>query len=323
MSDLFEQLLQGGEAAVLQLIKERRQEGVDLDFKTSRVIDGRMDKEDRKNLGTILSAFSNSMGGIVVWGVDARKVEGIDCASEAKPIPQIEKFKSDATRRAAEAIMPRHEGVRVEAIPAKTSPGSGYLVIFVPRSERRPHRSEFGEKVYYKRAGDSSFVMEHYDVEDSFKRLVVPWIDVTYTIQDAGHTSGPDGEFGLLDIHLTLTNPSAVSARFPYLIIASPYEGVRPHAFPARAEDGEWHFTGGADHVIHPGLAITAARVSRKIKLRTHRLEPVLRPGSLKPIVIDYRCGCFNSRQTSGQISIPPDELANAVGGYLAAHERK
>ena len=37
--------------------------------------------------------------------------------------------------------------------------GAGYLLIEVGRSERRPHRCEFGEKQYFKRVGDSSIAM--------------------------------------------------------------------------------------------------------------------------------------------------------------------
>jgi hypothetical protein len=49
------------------------------------------------------------------------------------------------------------------------------LAIAVARSERRPHRNEFGEKQYFKRIGDSSIAMEHYEIEDSLGDLRVPF----------------------------------------------------------------------------------------------------------------------------------------------------
>jgi hypothetical protein len=35
--------------------------------------------------------------------------------------------------------------------------------------------------------------MEHYDIEDSFKRLVVPWLELETNVIDAGGSGGPGG----------------------------------------------------------------------------------------------------------------------------------
>jgi hypothetical protein len=100
MRDLYEQLVAGGEPAIEQLSAERRQENVSLEFKTkANPGTGEPNKDDRRNLGIALSAFSNSMGGLIVWGVRAEKDDdGVDCASELQPIANIERFKADVTR---------------------------------------------------------------------------------------------------------------------------------------------------------------------------------------------------------------------------------
>jgi predicted HTH transcriptional regulator len=168
MRDLFDMLVAEGEEAVGKLMAQRFQENVELEFKTkSNPNNGELTKEDRKNLGITLSALSNSMGGILIWGILAAKNEdGVDCAFELRPISEIEKFKSEVERSLSQALMPRHDDIRVVRISLSTNPASGYLVIRVGRSERRPHRCEFGEKHYFKRIGDSSVAMEHYDIED-------------------------------------------------------------------------------------------------------------------------------------------------------------
>jgi hypothetical protein len=231
MRDLYDQLNAGGEAAIAQLVAERRQESVSLEFKTkANATNGELTRDDRQNLAIALSAFSNSMGGVIVWGITAKKdADGVDCATDLQPITNIERFKADVTRLVSQALMPRHEGILVEAIPAQGRDGAGYLVIYVDRSERRPHRAELGVGRYFKRIGDSAVAMEHYDIEDSFKRLVVPWLTVEWQVKPGHARAGPDGHFRQIVIDNFVRNPSLITARFPYLTL-SPVRlsGTRP-----------------------------------------------------------------------------------------------
>ena len=67
MRDLYDQLIAKGEAAVAQLVTERQQENVSLEFMTkSNPAPGEPSRDDRRNLGIALSAFANSMGGLIV-----------------------------------------------------------------------------------------------------------------------------------------------------------------------------------------------------------------------------------------------------------------
>jgi predicted HTH transcriptional regulator len=149
MKDLFDQIVQEGVVAIDRLVAQRQQENVELEFKTkSNQANGELTKDDRRNLGIILSAFANSMGGLVIWGILATKnSDDIDCATGLKPIVEIEKFKSGIERALSQAVMPRHEGIRVASVPYRD--GAGYLLIQVERSERRPHRCEYGDKQYF------------------------------------------------------------------------------------------------------------------------------------------------------------------------------
>jgi len=265
MRDLFEQIVREGEPAILQLVAEKRQEGVDLDFKEkANASTGEPNRDDRRVLGITLSALSNSIGGLLVWGVEARKnADQIDCAIATKPISHIDRFKAEVVRLLSQAIMPRHEGITVEAIRASTAPGSGYLLLLVERSERRPHRCEFGEKQYFKRIGDSSVAMEHDDIEDSFKRMVVPQLTVKYVVAErvvqAGglHQSTTDA----IIIKVLLVNTSTVTARFPYLglaaltgatIASSWASAAQGRNLRPRYDGGVYYIEGTTDHVSSP-----------------------------------------------------------------------
>jgi hypothetical protein len=328
MRDLYEQLVAGGEPAVVQLVTERRQENVALEFKTkSNPGTGEPNRDDRRNLGIALSAFANSMGGLIVWGVRAEKNEdNVDCATELQPIGEIERFKADVTRLLSQVLMPRHEGIFVEVIPAGNPQGAGYLAIYVERSERRPHRCECVEKQYFKRVGDSSIAMEHYDIEDSFKRFVVPWLEVAWSIKPHPHNLANSR---MVWIEIYLQNPSPVTARFPYLTLSNvhcvriekqtlfnPYEVGRGY----HEYDGEHHFFGGANDVVHPGLRLPVARlVTDEIPVQPRDGDQCyVSPRSIPTVTVAYRCGCYNSRPTEGQFSVPRDRLIKhgIVGGF-------
>jgi hypothetical protein len=343
MRDLYDQLLAGGEGAIEQLVAERRQENVSLEFKTkSDRGTGEPNREDKRNLAIALSALSNSMGGLLLWGIAARKDEDeIDCAAELQPIANIGRFKSDATRLISQALMPRHEGILVEAVPAALPTGAGYLAIYVERSERRPHRAELGVGRYFKRIGDSSVAMEHYDIEDSFKRLVVPWLDVEWVIFPSEHHD-PNLRQVAIDIHLR--NPSPITGRFPYLILRDvrgacvgppAVSDLRRSRF--RSDKGEYYFDGGADDVIHPGLALPAAQLLT-LEIRVEQAPPrpwisktqapplpdgrdycCFRRGLLQPVTVSYQCGCYNSHPEAGEFTISDDELVKhgIVGGLI------
>jgi hypothetical protein len=320
MHDLFDQLLMDGEAAIEQLIAQRVQENVELEFKTKANSDnGELTKDDRKNLGIALSALSNSMGGVLVWGVVAAKNEdGVDCASDRSPIAQIEKFKSEIERAISQAIMPRHDGIRVSMIKRSAAPNSGYLVIQVERSERRPHRCEFaGEKQYFKRIGDSSIAMEHYDIEDSFKRIVVPSLGVEYNLSSAGQRSNFDGILiGKLKVSVDLVNHSSVSARYPYLMITDT-SGIKPEGFAIHRglQQAPGFFNGGADDVIHPDLRLHALNLEREFRIGGVPGAVFLSRGTLQPaMTFTFQCGCLNSRPTFGTCVIEEGEVAAAMG---------
>jgi hypothetical protein len=257
------------------------------------------------------------MGGLIVWGVKAtRDANGVDCATALVPIAEIERFKADITRLVSQAIMPRHEGIFVEAIPAKNSRGAGYLVIHVERSEHRPHRCEF-DKRYYKRSGDSSIMMEHYDIEDSFRRLVVPWLELRWEVRLTGVAAiGSGVRFHTPHINIFLRNPSPVTARFPFLILRE-VGGINPEAvgsfsgFVHQSYGGDHHFAGGVDLVIHPELSLHVTQLSTpQIEARrgTDGQFRVQWEG-LHSVRASYQCGCYNSRHTVGQLLVTPQEF--------------
>lgn len=342
MRDLFDCIVSGGEKEILRLVDERFQEGVQLEFKTRRLNrSGELHNEDSVNLGATLSAFSNSMGGLLIWGVEAKKdIEtNIDCASRTEPIPEIDRFKSDVVRRVGQILTPRNDSIVVESVPSISKEGHGYLVILVGRSERRPHRSEAkGDKQYYKRVGDSSYPMEHYDIEDSFKRQTVAELDVSY---DFGrHVLTGDGLpiDRSISINIYLENKHSTSARFPYIFLTSisrashtnyAVDGSGQYGLSLRKDGDMLCFEGGADDIIHPGTrrAITSVRVDTKITRKddnTNKINSAFYSIDFMEnddILIAYQTGSENSRAKVGELRISSRELAKYIHDHFLPND--
>jgi hypothetical protein len=321
MINLFEHLLAGGEGAIEGLIRERQQEGVTLEFKTkASATAGSLDRGDKKNLGRGLSAFANSQGGLQVWGIDARRERGdeVDCARGVKPITNIEQFKSDVLSLVGDILMPRHDGIRVEAVECSDGSGAGYLLVHVERSERRPHMSRAPEDGrYYRRAGGSTYPMEHGDIEDAFNRRRVP-------VLEASHRWGkPKSVLGsravrIEQILIGLRNTDVATARFPYLHVAP--ERNCSVDFGAGLEtvvkrypsEGQWErFAAGADDVVHPmdTLWLAALRVDIIRDEPTQRWLLGDRPISQAELAFSVRYGCLDAPMRTTRFRIGGSEI--------------
>jgi hypothetical protein len=261
------------------------------------------------------------MGGVLVYGIVAKKnADGVDCATMCQPIAEIEFFQSEVIRACGQLLMPKHDGIRVEIIRTTEDNTQGYLAIYIERSERRPHRSEArNDKQYYKRAGESTFAMEHYDIEDAFRRFSVAHIELERKIYQGGHMFHGDGTgIFLVIVEVSLRNTANLTARFPYLHLLRSgtfeFRGIGPHGgpgLPLRTEPDWDCFEGGADHVINPGVSRPITRISFQLQRLRHDNAPDL--ASLQPIAIEYRCGCEHSPLTTGSVQITVDDLRSLL----------
>ncbi|MCJ2099020.1 helix-turn-helix domain-containing protein [Methylobacterium sp. E-046] len=319
MRELFDRLSKEGEPGIRRLIAERMQEGVQLDFKQKGdPRKGGFDANDKKILAKAVSGFANSAGGLLVWGVNAEKgPDGIDCAqAPAAPIAQIDLFLSEATTLVGQLIQPRHDGIQLRSVPSASAPGSGYLLIYVQRSERRPHRSEAsGQKQYFKRAGDSFFEMEHYDIEDAFKRFAVPDLRLTWRVDPIIR----DGDGNTVcELVLQLKNVSEVTAKYPYLDLKGHIFGEirsQPRFEYRQRQEGDWLcFVAMPDHVINPGTSSSVAEIRSGIVLRSYGLYELNNARQGRYLNLEYRLGCENTRQRSGRLDLPLEGLGAEVG---------
>jgi hypothetical protein len=243
-------------------IASQRQEDLHLDFKLLR-LSPEFPRDDRKNLAKAVSGFANSDGGLVVWGVDCRKTDGVDCATELVPVKNALAVLGKLQSHTGEATVPIVDGVLHRLIP--TVGQDGILVTFVPRSESGPHMAKLGEDRYYKRSGDSFYLMEHFDLADMFGRRPHAVLRLSLALTTGGVFSG-HARSTVVQAVVGIENAGRAAARFPFLKIKisppytfSQYEldgngrsGLRKLVRSSR--DFTWrYYAGGADEIVHPG----------------------------------------------------------------------
>jgi hypothetical protein len=124
-----------------------------LDFKCAANVD---EKKTKEIWSEALAGFANTQGGVLVWGIDARKdsTTGVDAASNLSLAPNPNALKSRLYQLHAEATDPPVLGVEIEAYAIPNSPSEGFVVCFIPESPFRPHRAEHANKRFLIRVGD-------------------------------------------------------------------------------------------------------------------------------------------------------------------------
>jgi hypothetical protein len=142
-------------ADVDRMIQERVQESIHLDYKAGSAVNPDKPVEIAKDV----SAFANSDGGVLVYGVieergfPVRRDDGVD------PIHCSRERLEDLI---TSHVTPRLGDVLISALPLET--GRVLYVVKIPKSFRGPHQAS--DKRYYKRHNFKSEPMEDYEVND-------------------------------------------------------------------------------------------------------------------------------------------------------------
>lgn len=282
-------------------IARGQEEHLHLDFKV--VKDASLAfSDDKKNFACALSGFANSSGGLIVWGVDARKnADGIDCAVGLKPIDQVALLLGRLNSLSGEGVDPSVEGVRHRVIEL---PGSqGFVLTVIPESDTGPHMAKLGENRYYKRIGDSFYRMEHYDIADMFGRRKKPKLSIFYTVAGVGSNA---------EVHLGLRNDGRATARAPFFAFETEGSLLRsPYGLDGNGNEGltslraansglRWAYGGGMDFALHPAMAHEIACLSLGIPRR---------PPPTEDLVIRYALACEDQPLERAELVIPIGEL--------------
>ena len=155
---------------ITALISNEAEESVHLDFKAA----GSLSKDDKKKaeIAKDVSAFANSDGGIIVYGIEEQEHK----AHALSYINGNTYTKEWLEQVIQDNIQRRIEGLEIFPIRDNDVTKSIYIVK-IPRSSNTPHMS--ADKCYYKRNNFRSVKMEEYEVRDLFYRESTPNLLIT------------------------------------------------------------------------------------------------------------------------------------------------
>lgn len=246
-----------------RFVKEGEQETLELEFKQANPENEKGKQADLKNFAEALSGFANSQGGIILWGIEARKAKenGVDCASKLRPFVNPKAFVSLLTRMESSVVSPPVKGVRHKAIFEKNH--LGYVASFIPFSVSLPHMVHREEQnSYYRRYGDSFKKAQHFEVVEMFNRKIVPEIDLEF-IHSEQKIASTDSRFFLYPFLVRIVNQTNATIKYPFIKVygdsnlRASYLGLDDNRFtPLKRIHsqnlGTFIYTGGSDIVIYP-----------------------------------------------------------------------
>lgn len=146
------------------LINNEVEENIHLDYKAA----GALAKEDKKRseITKDVSAFANSDGGIIVYGIAERDHR----PQEISPIDgRI--YTKEWLENVINLIQPRIEGLKIYPIRVDDLEKSIYIVQ-IPKSDNAPHMAN--NHCYYGRKNFQSLPLEDYEVKELYNRVSIP-----------------------------------------------------------------------------------------------------------------------------------------------------
>jgi hypothetical protein len=161
-----------------------RQEDIFLDFKER---DGRwlstekLSDDEKQLFSKACSGFAHQQGGVLVWGIEAKKGrDGIDQAKALKPFLNVKQFKQALEDQVKYATEPIVDGVLHKAIFVNDDEGGneGFAISYFPKSSA-VHRA-LGKTTsdFYKRHGDSFTPLSTEEIRALFFRTLAPELDL-------------------------------------------------------------------------------------------------------------------------------------------------
>lgn len=154
------------------LISSGAEESLELEYKRSAAL-GR-DSKSRSEISKDVSAFANSNGGLLIYGVieDGRVPKGLDQGVDPAVLS-----REWLEQVIGSTIQPRIQGIKIKEI-ALSNALSAFVVDIPKATTFAPHQA--GDQKYYRRFNFESVPMHDYEVRDALRRATVPELDLRF-----------------------------------------------------------------------------------------------------------------------------------------------
>lgn len=151
---------------LLDLIADGETEGVHLECKAPST--PRITKEARAHLSKAISGFSNTAGGVIIWGISTTKQahSGLDILTQIEPLGNAKTFEQQVRSLIPTLTTPPIINFHTKVIKQKSSDTKGVIIAQIPKNIGDPVQSNI-DNLFYFRSGDG-FTVAPYEM---IKRL--------------------------------------------------------------------------------------------------------------------------------------------------------
>jgi Putative DNA-binding domain len=215
------QIRERGVEYIDQILTDREEETLHLEFKTLSRDGGQLTKEDKRTIGKAVGGLANAEGGVLILGIETETSNGIDVALAKRPIKNLPRTTNLVQSCVSDALSPQLPGIEVFPVEEQGTPDLGFIVIDVPPSSNRPHYSNSHHQ-YFRRGSDRTRVLEHSEVRELMFAVREGNVEVVMSAPQVG-TSVSSGLIAG-QILLSIRNIGPVPVTAPYLKI-TPGEG--------------------------------------------------------------------------------------------------
>lgn len=184
------------ETDLQKLIDDQLQESLQLDYKQSAAL--AMNDKCRAEIAKDVSAFANSAGGRIIYGIAEKDnlPVYIDEGVDPKKITR-EWIENIIISR----VQPRIPGIVIKPIQLKN--GRNAYVVDIPQATTfAPHQSD---DRYFKRYNFSSVPMADYEIKDAMRRASASEPYIWFTIHPSKNSDNGDG----IELRASISNRSA------------------------------------------------------------------------------------------------------------------
>ncbi|MFL6387284.1 MAG: helix-turn-helix domain-containing protein [Terriglobales bacterium] len=244
---------------------------------------------DQGKLAKAISAFANADGGVIVYGLEAKRdAQGRDIVQTVKPLIDPALVQSKVLGLVGQLLQPPVEGILVEIRKKRSK--QGYVVVLIPPSDSGPHRAK-PQHEYYRRHGSASLPMEHYELEEMFGRRRRPKLELYWKIKH--QLWGSPQERRSAVIHIGLRNTGRAIAKYPGLLLKNcktwqyGTDGNSNWGLPIlpASESGHLRHGGSAERVIYPGVDLDVTVVLHPIRVGQNIGDQTI---GCEDLVVDY-----------------------------------
>ncbi|MBS1955205.1 MAG: ATP-binding protein [Cyanobacteria bacterium SZAS-4] len=310
--EIFERYRSGGADFVQKIAKSGVSETLHLDFKEWK----KDIKDDLSYFGKALSGFANAEGGLLVWGVECRRIgtDEPDVTQQATPISGLSAFANILEARTDEFIQPGISGVVHVKLELDPLSDTGFLLTYIPRAEGPPQMCiAKNHRGFYCRMGSRTKPMEHYQIADRFRERPQPRLEVFLV---GGREEIATNKTGTQQVDVCVSNTGAGVAKDVAVALLT-FARLEKHSSVQRklnvfpiAGDLTWKtFALAPEEILYPGSFAKLAYFTRDFAL-----EPQSGP-TYATINVEYHAFCDGATQ-SGTFSIESSDIISKEGKF-------